>query len=231
MALGGSCTVAAYGVGATVLQLAGRCTAGEVIAARLSRTISVAPSQMRHYPGPRPLTLGLLNKRRTFIAAEAREQGMRTAGRVIILSDDTHSFGPEAEALASAYLNLAEGNASVALRLAAAGRVSDLERLQSRVAQLQSLVSRGFARWASRMASGNTRLPKHATDPLLQKLGEARQALLTAESQIRRGCIQAKAVGALRGEIDELARVLPGDPTYFQARAPAGNTAFRGGKD
>ena len=84
---------------------------------------------------------------------------------------------------------------------------------------------------ASRVASGDTRLPKHATDPLLQKLGEARHALLTAESQLRRGCIHAKALGALRGEIDELARVLTGDPTYFHAKAPTGNTAFPGGEN
>jgi hypothetical protein len=81
------------------------------------------------------------------------------------------------------------------------------------------------------MGSVDTRLPKHATDPLLQKLGEARQALLTAEGQLRRGCIHAKALGALRGEMDELARVLTGDPTYFHVNAPAGNTAFRGGED
>ena len=80
------------------------------------------------------------------------------------------------------------------------------------------------------MPSGDTRLPKHSTDVLLDKLGEARKALLTAESELRRGCIQAKAVGALRGEIDELARVLTGDPTYFHAKAPTGNTAFRGGE-
>jgi len=77
------------------------------------------------------------------------------------------------------------------------------------------------------MASGDTRLPKHATDALLLKLGDAREALLMAERQLRRGCIQAKAVGALRGEIDELARVLTGDATYFHSKAPAGNTAFR----
>ena len=83
----------------------------------------------------------------------------------------------------------------------------------------------------SRVASGDTRLSKHATDPLLQKLGEARHALLTAESQLRRGCFHAKALGALRGEIDELARVLTGDPTYFHAKAPTGNTAYRGGEN
>ena len=78
------------------------------------------------------------------------------------------------------------------------------------------------------MARLDTRLPRHATEPLLQKLGEARRALLRAEEQLRRGCIQAKAFEALRGEIDDLARMLTGDPTYFHAKPPAGNTAFRG---
>ena len=72
---------------------------------------------------------------------------MANAGRATILPNDTHGLGADVEALASAYLSLAEGNPSLALRLAAADRVSDLERLQSRVAQLQALVSRGFARW------------------------------------------------------------------------------------
>jgi hypothetical protein len=81
------------------------------------------------------------------------------------------------------------------------------------------------------MASPDTRLTKHATDPLLQKLGGAREALLRAERQLRRGCIHAKALGALRGEIDELARVLTEDSTYFHAKAPTGNTAFQGGED
>ena len=72
---------------------------------------------------------------------------MANAGRATVLSDYSHPVGQEAEALASAYLNLADGNPSLALRLAAADRVSDLERLQTRVAQLQALVSRGFARW------------------------------------------------------------------------------------
>ena len=41
----------------------------------------------------------------------------------------------------------ADGNPSLALRLAAADRVSDLDRLHARVAELQALVSREFARW------------------------------------------------------------------------------------
>ena len=72
---------------------------------------------------------------------------MANAGRATVLSDYSHPVGHEAEALASAYLNLADGNPSLALRLAAADRVSDLQRFQTRVAQVQSLVSRGYARW------------------------------------------------------------------------------------
>ena len=71
---------------------------------------------------------------------------MAHAGRVTTLPDGGQSIAPEAETLAAAYLELAEGNPSLALRFAAADRVSDLERLQARVAQLQTLVSRGFAR-------------------------------------------------------------------------------------
>jgi hypothetical protein len=72
---------------------------------------------------------------------------MSDAGRATILPVDEEEIAPEAEALASAYLNAADGNPSLALRLAAADRVSDLERLQARLAQIQALVSRGFARW------------------------------------------------------------------------------------
>jgi len=72
---------------------------------------------------------------------------MGNAERTTILPEEREPVGREVEALASAYLSLANGNPSLALRLAAADRVSDLERLQARVAQLQALVSRGFARW------------------------------------------------------------------------------------
>ena len=71
---------------------------------------------------------------------------MANAERTTILSDDSHPVGEEVEALASAYLNLAGGNPSLALRLAAADRVSDPERHRTEVAQVQSLVSRGYAR-------------------------------------------------------------------------------------
>ena len=72
---------------------------------------------------------------------------MAGAGRATILSDDDHPIGPDVEALASAYLDVADGDPVLALRLAAADRVSDLERLQARVARLRALVSRGYARW------------------------------------------------------------------------------------
>jgi hypothetical protein len=67
---------------------------------------------------------------------------MTDARRAAILPVDEEQIAPEAEALARAYLNAAEGNPSHALRLAAADRVSDLERLHARVCQLQALVSR-----------------------------------------------------------------------------------------
>jgi hypothetical protein len=72
---------------------------------------------------------------------------MQDAGRATLLPHDGPSLAPEVEALASAYLDAADGNPSLALRLAAADRVSDLDRLHARLAELQALVSRGFARW------------------------------------------------------------------------------------
>ena len=81
------------------------------------------------------------------VAAKIQEQGMTDAGRSTILSNDSHPVGEEVEALASAYLVLADDSLSLALRLAAADRASDVERHRTRVAQVQSLVSRGYARW------------------------------------------------------------------------------------
>ena len=73
---------------------------------------------------------------------------MAGARRATVLPVDEEEIAPEAEALAHAYLDAADGNPSLALRrLAAADRVADLERLQARLAQIQALVSRGFARW------------------------------------------------------------------------------------
>ena len=80
------------------------------------------------------------------------------------------------------------------------------------------------------MASGDTRLPKSAADGLLAKLEEARRALVDSERLLRRGCVHAKALGALQAEIDELAGVLTGDRTYFHLKPHTGNTAFRGGQ-
>jgi hypothetical protein len=78
--------------------------------------------------------------------------------------------------------------------------------------------------------SPDTRLSKGSAEVLLAKLGEARAALLVGERALRRGCIQAKALAALRGEIDELAGVLTGDRTYFHLKPHSANTAFQGGQ-
>ena len=77
---------------------------------------------------------------------------MISAGRSPVLPNvsQEHAFRPEREDLAAPYLDAAEGNPSLALRLAADDRVSDLERFQARVRQLQALVSPGFARWGKR---------------------------------------------------------------------------------
>jgi hypothetical protein len=93
------------------------------------------------------LTLSPLGTNYEHQSSRPQEQGMTNAGRATILPDEHEPIAPEVEALASAYLTVAEGNPSQALRLAAADRVADLERLQARVAQVQALVSRGFARW------------------------------------------------------------------------------------
>jgi hypothetical protein len=77
---------------------------------------------------------------------------MAEAGRAPILPVNEEHIAPAAEALARAYLKAADGNRSHALRLSAVDRVSDLQRLQARVSKLQALVSRGFARWGSRIA-------------------------------------------------------------------------------
>jgi hypothetical protein len=72
---------------------------------------------------------------------------MSDAGHATNLPEGGGPTASNVKALASAYLAAADGNPSLALRRAAADRVSDLERFQARVAQLQALVSRGFARW------------------------------------------------------------------------------------
>jgi hypothetical protein len=81
------------------------------------------------------------------------------------------------------------------------------------------------------MVDRRTALEKPDAGVLLEKLGDARRALLAAQRQLRRGCVQAKGMDALIGDIDDLACLMTGDCTYFHAKAPAGNTAFRGGED
>ena len=56
---------------------------------------------------------------------------MQDAGRATILAQESRCVDANAEALASAYLNASTGNPSLALRLATADRVADLERLQA----------------------------------------------------------------------------------------------------
>lgn len=47
-------------------------------------------------------------------------------------------------------------------------------------------------------------LDKHVTEPLLTTLGETRSALIAAQRQLRRGCVQARAVEAVTAYIDDL---------------------------
>jgi hypothetical protein len=75
---------------------------------------------------------------------------MSDAGRAPVLPDDGEPTVPEVDALACAYLEAADGNPSLALRLALTDRMAEEERLSARLAQLQALVSRGFARWGQR---------------------------------------------------------------------------------
>jgi hypothetical protein len=115
---------------------------------------------------------------------------MQDAGRATLLADDRPLLAADVEALASAYLDAADGNPSVALRLAAADRISDLDRMHARVAELQALVSRGFSAvgegpW---LASG-TRFARPATETLVWTLGDVRprkQSNLRLELRIAR---------------------------------------------
>ena len=72
---------------------------------------------------------------------------MSDAGHAPVLPEAGEPTAHEVDALASAYLDAADGNPSLALRLALADRVAEEERLAARLARLQALVSRGFARW------------------------------------------------------------------------------------
>jgi hypothetical protein len=156
---------------------------------------------------------------------------MADAGRATILPVNEEQIASKAEALARAYLNAADGNPSHALRLAAADRVSDLGRLQARSRSCRRSSLGALLDGVSRMAERRSALEKPDAHVFLGKLGDARRALLEAQRQLRRGCVQAKGIDALVGDIDDLARLMTGDCTYFHAKAPAGNTAFRGGED
>ena len=70
---------------------------------------------------------------------------MGNAGRETSVPE-RHDLPVDAEAIAATYLELADGNPSLALRLAAADAFAEHQR----VAQLEALASRGFARWGRR---------------------------------------------------------------------------------
>ena len=76
------------------------------------------------------------------------------------------------------------------------------------------------------MAERRTRLAKPVSDALLATLGDTRHALHEAQRQLRRGCVQAKAVDALVGDIDELATLMTGDRTYFHLKPHTAPTHF-----
>jgi hypothetical protein len=156
---------------------------------------------------------------------------MHNAGRATILPEDAQQRPPmsrRSHRRTSLLLTATPRSRCAVRRLTACPTSSGL---QARVAQLQALVFRGFARWGSRMAERRTALAKPAGDALLTKLGEARRSLLEVQRQLRRGCVQAKGMDGLVGDIDDLARFMTGDCTCFHARAPAGNTAFRDGEN
>jgi hypothetical protein len=122
-------------------------------------------------------------------------------------------MAPEVEALASAYLNLAAGDPSLALRLAAAGsslrcRTPAGPRSSPPGAGLTRPRALGSAAWLARHTACKAR------DSLSRSSGRRARRCSRPERQLRRRCIRAKAVGAPQGEIDELARVLTGDPTW-----------------
>ena len=77
------------------------------------------------------------------------------------------------------------------------------------------------------MAERRASLDKPVSEALLAKLGETRRALHDAQRALRRGCVQAKAVEALVGDIDELATLITGDRTYFHLEPHTARTHFR----
>ena len=63
--------------------------------------------------------------------------------------------------------------------------------------------------------------------PLLERLGETRRALLEAQRELRHGCVPARAIDAVVGDIDALATLITGDCTYFHLKAHSVGTAHR----
>lgn len=74
------------------------------------------------------------------------------------------------------------------------------------------------------------RLDKHAADALLAKLGEARSAVLAAQRLVRHRSVQAKAMDALLGDIDDLAGLITGDRTHFHLKPHSASAHFAGGR-
>jgi hypothetical protein len=81
------------------------------------------------------------------------------------------------------------------------------------------------------MAERRASLDKPVSEALLAKLGETRRALHDAQRQLRRGCVQARAVDALVGDIDELATLMTGNRTYFHLEPHTARTHFGGNGD
>ena len=93
---------------------------------------------------------------------------MQDAGRATLLADEYPLLARDVEALASAYLDAADGNPSLALRLAAADRVSDLDRLHACRRAAGSGLARVRALGQGPWLAAGTRLARPATEALLQ---------------------------------------------------------------
>ena len=77
------------------------------------------------------------------------------------------------------------------------------------------------------MASLPSELRREDCGALLERLGETRRALLAAKRELRHGCVPAKAIDAVVGDIDALATLITGDCTFFHLKPPSIGTAYR----